>query len=221
MLGKSKNQPLHSLGTHETPLLIACKNGLHSIARVLLDHSPKLLFISEARNNTYPLHMACSKKDTKMVEIILLTIKTYINSPEHNKEDAFSLDFRDKMGCTPLYIACSVGSFEVAKLLVEFHRENKPLVTLNVNAAINVSQRTPLHVAVSMGSAETVEVLLSVKNTQVNVKAHPADETENSIVQNHQKATHPATSKFERQDKGNFIPDTGMFSTHKISHFLL
>lgn len=187
MLRKSENQPLFSLGTRETPLLIACKNSLYDIAMVLMEHSPKLLFISEARNNMTPLHIACSRGDTKMVELILKVIKTYIQSVDYDKEAKVNLDARDKEGCTPLYNACNCSSFEIVKLLVEFQRENRLRVSLNVNAAVKVSQRTPLHVAVRDGSLGIVKLLLTVRNIDINVEGHPSETTQNNLIQKYQE----------------------------------
>lgn len=189
MLSRSPNQPLHNLDTAETPLLIACRKSLHDIAEVLLEHSPRLLFISEARNSLSPLHVACSRGDARMVELLLQTIKRYIHSPEYDNETAVSLDFRDQLGRTPLYNACYYGFFDISKLLIEFQRENSPRVALNVNSAVKNSQRTPLHVAVRKGSLEIVRLLLTVKGIDINVEGRPSGRTQSKLIELYQKNT--------------------------------
>ena len=194
MLRKSRNQPLHNLDTSETPLLIACRKGLHDIAEVLLDHSPKILFISDVRNQLSPLHVACSRGDAKMVELILNAIKRHIDSLGPDSDADVSLDFRDELGRTPLYNACYYGYFKVARLLIDFQRENSNCVSFNVNAAVKVSQRTPLHVAVRKGSLEIVRLLLTVKNIDINPEGRPSGRTQKKLVDIYQKGKHGKSS---------------------------
>ena len=61
ILQQSKNEPLPNLHTNKSPLFIACKNFRHDIAELLLQHHPKLLFVSEAHGRINPLHVACFK----------------------------------------------------------------------------------------------------------------------------------------------------------------
>ena len=208
MLSKSKNQPLHNLDTDETPLLIACRKSLHDIAAVLLNHSPKLVFISEVRNKLSPLHVACSRGDVKMVELILEAIKWFINSAEFDAENEVNLDFRDELGRTPLYNACYYGFFDVVKLLVEFQRENSTQVSFNINAAVKVSQRTPLHAAVRKGCLDIVQLLLTIKDIDINVEGRPSGRTQSKLIQNYQKSSHgrEGMSILERHQKDT-IPE--------------
>lgn len=219
MLRKSRSQPLHNLDTNETPLLIACRKGLHDIAEVLLDHSPKILFISEARNQLSPLHVACSRGDAKMVELLLNGIKRYIDSLGPDSDADVSLDFRDELGRTPLYNACYYGYFEVARLLIEFQRENNTRVSFNVNAAVKVSQRTPLHVAVRKGSLEIVRLLLTVKNININPEGRPSGRTQKKLVDNYQKKNHNRPSVLTEKQDSIFVEeeDDEIFSSAPVS----
>lgn len=207
MLRKSRSQPLHNLDTNETPLLIACRKGLHDIAEALLEHSPKILFISEARNQLSPLHVACSRGDTRMVELILNAIKKYIDSVDSDKEIEVSLDFRDELGRTPLYNACYYGYFEVVRLLVDFQRENSACVSFNVNAAVKVSQRTPLHVAVRKGSLEIVRLLLTMKNININPEGRPSGRTQKKLIDNYQKMSHGSSSLLGLEKQESIIEE--------------
>ncbi len=219
VLSLSSNQPLHNLqDTCETPLLIACQGKFHAIAKIILEHSPKLLFAIEAQENLSPLHLASLMNDTIMVELLLQAFKVYIDSLDCDSETKISLDFRDKKNQTPLYNACYHGYFDVVKQLVNFQGENNQRVTLNVNAAIKNSKRTPLHAAVHKGSYEVTQLLLTIKDIDVDVEGYPSEETWSKIIENYLKqrsSKHPgiesATSKFRIFE----APKTGEFHVKK------
>lgn len=124
-----------------------------------------------------------------MVELLLQTIKAYINSDTFDAETEVSLDFRDELGRTPLYNACYYGFYDVVKSLIDFHMEpeHSSHVTLNVNAAVKNSQRTPLHVAVRKGSLEIVQLLLSIKDVEINLEARPSGRTQLKLIDTFQK----------------------------------
>ena len=199
MLSKSTSQPKRSQVTDETPLLIACRKSLHVIAAALLDHSPGLVFITKAFNKLSPLHLACSRGDVEMVKLILQAIRKLI---ELNIESEVSLDFRDQLECTPLYNACHHGSFDVVKLLVEFQRENCMKVSFNINSAIKGSQRTPLHAAVQKGCLDIVQLLLTVKDIDINVKGRPSRRTQNMLIQNYKKSHAKDASIVKKEEIG-------------------
>ena len=187
MLSHSKYQPLHNLGTKETPLLVACRKGLHNIAKTLLEHSPKLVFASEAQNNLSSLHIACAKGDVKMVSLLLDAIKKCINSDDFKGEKEFVLDFRDRLGRTPLYNACYFGYFEVAKLLVDFYlREKGCFLALDVNAATTNEKRTPLLAAICSNSVEIVRLLLTFEEIH-SIEGYPSQRTLENLLMNFQK----------------------------------
>ncbi len=178
----SKNQPLHNLNTKETPLLLACSMGLHDIADLVLKHFPKLVI-----SKLIPLHVACSRGDSKMVALLLDTMKRFICLSECNK---VNLDTRDEKGYTPLHNACNSGSVDVTRLLTDFWQQNSSRVALDINAPAKYSLRTPLHVVVQKGSSDIVEHLLTVQSIDVNVLGHPSDVTQSKVIENRCKNTH-------------------------------
>ncbi len=183
ILSKSEYQPLHNLSTHhETPLFLSCRKKLYSIATMLLDHSPKLVFISEAFHGQSPLHVACSHGDTQMVGLLLQTIESYMKS----HSIPINLDFIDHKGQTPLYNACCNGFFEVVELLVEFQKKNKKIVTLDMNKSTKL-HRTPLHAAISKGSSEIVQFFLTINAININIEAHPSEQTHRMLIENIQE----------------------------------
>ncbi len=186
MLRYSISEPLPNLCNNETPLLAACKKSLYDIALLLLEHSPKLVFVSEAHNNLSPLHVACSKGDSIMVELLLQALKTYSYCNINTK---VNLDFRDNLGCTPLYTACHHGHVDVVIQLVEFQREDDS-VSLNVNVASENMQRTPLHVAVQTGRIDIVRLLLTVQDIEVNLEGKPSSKTQNKLIDIYSRSIH-------------------------------
>lgn len=186
MLSKSKSQPLHNLKTSETPLLVACQKSLYNIATILLEHSPKLLFVNEAQNKINPLHVACAKGDTNMVNLLLDAFKRNIDLAGSGSLAGRGLNFSDRLGRTPLYNACYFGYADMVKLLLDFHKQNSSVVTLNVNCATK-DRRTPLHAAVCSGDLKTVEVLVDVAKVEVNVEGKPWHKTHRKLVGNYRR----------------------------------
>lgn len=184
MLGISRNQPLHNLHDSKTPLLVACRKKYHGVAEILLRHSPKLLFISE-HNGPSPLHEACKRDDSAMVKLLLQVLYGYIHSPDYNKEHKISLDFLDEQGRTPLFYACSCGNLDIVKQLIGFQLENTASVSLDVNLATKLSQRTALHAAIQSGNLEIVSLLLTVKGIAVDSEGRPTQETHKKVIELH------------------------------------
>jgi Leucine-rich repeat (LRR) protein len=145
-----------------------------------------------------------------MVELILGAIKKCIETLLDSKiEPELSLDFRDELGRTPLYNACYYGYFEVVRLLIEFQRENNAFVSLNVNAAVKVSERTPLHVAVRKGSLEIVQLLLTVKGININPEGRPSGRTQNKLIDNFQRFEHGRSSVLAPEKQDSILEDEG------------
>ena len=163
--------------------------------------------------------MACSRGDVKMVKLILQAIKRFSEEFDASNSNVVSLDFRDKLGCTPLYSACNLKLLDIVKLLVEFQRENSTRVSFNINATVRESERTPLHAAVQNGCLDTVKLLLTVKDIDINVEGRPSKETQSKLIQNYslggpilensmnmkenlQIHEHPKTGMLEFQERG-------------------
>ena len=189
MLTKSENQPLYNFHTEDTPLHMICKKSNHAIAEVLLKHSPRILFLQDARKLT-PLHIACSRGDVTMVRLFLDTLQYMLSSGEYTEDNQMTLDFRDALGRTPFFNACYYGFAEIVRLLVNFQAENSMLVSMNVNAALSNTQRTPLHAAVRKGSTDVVQLLLTLKDITIDAEARPSDKTHKRIIQILQRKLH-------------------------------
>lgn len=127
-----------------TPLLhLAVVRGDQDIIKILLKHKadvnlPDKTFIG---NHNTPLHYAAQLKKQTRLTICQLLIE----------QDAH-IDIKNKMGKTPLHIACETSDEpSVAELLI----------CLNANIHVRTSHGlTPLHIAVTKGHLETVKLLL-------------------------------------------------------------
>lgn len=204
ILSRSPNTPLHNLDTNETPLIAACRHDNLDIARLLLDHSPNLVFIPEARNNLTPLHVACSRGNLHMVELVLQTIKVHMYSDEFDKDAEMNLDFRDQLGRTPLYNACYYGFHDITKLIVGFYREHSERVSLNVNAAVKGTNRTPIHVAIRKGNMDIIQLLLSVTGADLSLEARPSGRTQARLLAIHKKVHQSdCYPKMDAQEEGS------------------
>ena len=188
MLSRSPNTPLHNLDTNETPLIAACRHDNVDIARLLLEHSPKLVFVPEARNNLTPFHVACSRGNLAMVDLVIQTIKVFIYSDDFDQDSELSLDFRDQLGRTPLYNACYYGFHDIAKRIVGFYKEHSDQVSLDVNAALKGTNRTPIHAAVRKGNMDTIRLLLSMSGADLSLEARPSGRTQARLVTLYQMA---------------------------------
>lgn len=190
MLTKSLNQPLHNLNNEDTPLLMACKKSNYLIARLLLNTSPKLMFLQEAQSQLSTLHVACSREDVKMVRMILDQMSLLIQRGDFDDEKQLDLDLRDNLGHTPFFNACYYGYTEIVKMFIDFQVEYSRIVTLNVNAALKQTQCTPLHAAVRKGNNEIVRMLLKSKDIEVNVEVRPSSKTHQRLIRVLQKKLH-------------------------------
>ena len=125
-----------------------------------------------------------------MVELILGHMRRLILDGEFYAEKELSLDFRDSLGRTPLFNACYYGYTDVVKLLIDFKREFEPIVTMNINAALNQTQRTPLHAAVRKGNLEIVKMLLADRSIDINHEARPSGRTHKRLIHSIMKRLH-------------------------------
>ena len=190
LLSRSSNQPLHNLNTFDTPLLVACLKKNHRIVQLLLNHSPRLLFLQDARNKRSALHIACSNCDIEMLNLLLDYVKYNLRHSDIDENNKFSLDFLDILNRTPLFNACYYSFLEGVKRLLEFQNEYKRLVSLDVNAAVEATRRTPLHVAVRRGKTEIIQLLLDTKRVDVSLEARPSKDTHKRLLHSIQKKLH-------------------------------
>ena len=190
LLSRSSNQPLHNLNTFHTPLLVACQKKNHKIAQLLLNHSPQLLFLQDARNKHSALHIACSNCDIDMLDLLLVYVKYNLRHCDIDESNKFSLDFLDILNRTPLFNACYYSFLGGVKRLLEFQNEHRSSVSLDVNAPVEHTQRTPLHCAVQKGEIEIIQLLLDTKRVDTNLKARPLKDMQEWLLCSIQKKLH-------------------------------
>ena len=181
IISKSSNQPLPNVSDNRTPLMASCWRQNIKISELLLEHSPGLIFISEAKEKHSPLHIACSLGNLQILKLIFKAFKFYIKS-RSTENSNLTLDFYDIDGKTPLYSACSAGHYDIVKALIAFHRENAEFVSLNVNALVHKSRRSNLHAAIHNENVDMVGLLLSVQSINVNHKGKPSRETISKLI---------------------------------------
>ena len=190
LLSRSSNQPLHNLNTFDTPLLVACQKKNHKIAQLLLNHSPQLLFLQDACNKHSTLHVACSNCDIEMLDLLLDYVKYNLRYCDIDENNKFSLDFLDILNRTPLFNACYYSFLEGVKRLLEFQNEHRSLVSLDVNAPVEHTQRTPLHCAIQKGEIEILQLLLDTKRVDTNLKARPLKDAQELLLCSIQEKLH-------------------------------
>ena len=183
LLARSSCPPLHNLTTEETPLMVVVKRSNYDIARLLLAHTPLLLFKQDAQKKLSPLHIACSRGDSEMVRLMLECLRRMIADKQYHERNPLSLDLRDCLGRTPLFNACYYGFAEIVHQLVEFQAAFPRVVRQNINAAVSDTNRTPLHAAVRKGKVAIVRILLAAKNIDINAEAKPSTKTHRRVMQ--------------------------------------
>ena len=136
---------------------------------MLVEHSPSLCVVAEEQTCLSPLHISCSRGDSKIVQQILGAV-AQLCQHEGSKEN---LNLQDSIGRTPLFNACYHGRLDIVNQLLEFKKQfaNR----LDINIAEN-GGRTPLHAAVSApkNSKEIVKLLLQHTELNLNVEAKPS-----------------------------------------------
>ena len=221
LLSRSPNQPLHNLSTFETPLLVACQKRNHKIAQLLLNHSPRLIFLQDARNKRSALHIACSNCDIEMLNLLLDYVKYILRHSEFDENNKFSLDFLDAINRTPLFNASYYCFTEGVKRLIEFQHEHRRVVTMDINAAVEQTRRTPLHVSVRRGKVDIIKLLLATKQVDVGLEARPSKDSHKHLLRSIQKKLHgrvmPGQESIdEYRNDDNSTPTS--FSSSSTSH---
>ena len=169
ILTKSPREPLPCLSNGETPLLVAAQTGNISLGWLILEHSPGLLFKPTEGNKITPLHVACYNGDVEMVHLHLHCAQISVK-----KGLKVSLNQRDTDGQTPFFCACYKGHQTIVEHLLEFARENSPLVDLDVNLPLYESRRTPLHTLTERCFLDIARVLVQHPTININSEAKPS-----------------------------------------------
>ena len=172
LLSQSSSRPLSNLGNGDTPLLVACRNSSLKIASLLLAHSPSLALICDTQNRLYPLHIAASRGDNRLVKLILDALATLFKRDKNIPHD---INFVDKLGRTPLFNACYHGRAEVVRQLLAFNK-NLP-GSVDVNSQVEGTGRTPLHAAVAKESLEIIKLLIQDGRINISIEACPSSQT--------------------------------------------
>ena len=226
LLQRSSSEPLSNLAGNESPIHVTCQKSNHKIARALLEHSPKLMFLLQYENSMTPLHIACQKGDLEMVQIICKCFQSYIDDVK--EEDNSPPDIKDKLGRTPFFIACFSGHIEIVREFCQLKEDIGKKMTLDVNARIFDTSQTPLHAAVTKGSFDTVQLLLTLEDTNKNVEARPSLTTHEKFLsliemKRHGRLLLPHESSTsltaQHVDPSSTPPDTSLSSTLVVPHF--
>ena len=193
MLQLSKSTPLPNLSRGDTPLHCACKNEDTQLAKMLLDHSPRLALVRDTiMNKRYtPLHIVCMEQgNEQMVEMILLKILLLLETDEFSEDSPLDMNIRDADGCTPLYYACYYGHDEIVSSLLKFGQHYKNCQPFDISIT-TLQQRTPLHAAVQRNNLSTLQIILdhcaSLKNNSpidelINMMGRPSSYTKSYLL---------------------------------------
>ena len=158
--GMSKVTPSGSLSNEVSPLWVACANGDIDIARTLLaapyNCDPRTPTASEVST-------MCYRTSTGTIQRAWASCTTLCAATRNGKAEMvrFLLDVGcgadanvpDRDGKTPLWLACSMGYADIAKMLLEAGAE--PSVNVGCEAT------TPLYMAVHWGYTDIVTELLA------------------------------------------------------------
>lgn len=172
LLKQSNSRPLSNLGNGDTPLLVACRNSSLKIASDLLTHSASLALICDTQNRLYPLHIAASRGDHRLVQLILDALDALFKRDKNIPND---INFADRLGRTPLFNACYHGRTEVVRKFLAFN-ESLP-GSVDVNSQVDGTGRTPLHAAVAKESLEIIKLLIQKSRINISIEACPSSQT--------------------------------------------
>ncbi|CAG2234021.1 unnamed protein product [Mytilus edulis] len=134
-----------------TPLYLACQEGNYEAVKILLQLELKDQTCNSCVDTTIvnkdgwsALHVACCNGHTKVVTL-LTDVGIDINDKTNN-------------GCTPLFLACRKGRFDIVKFLLDF----KGTTTNNrVDTKINMNNGwSAIHAACYNGHKEVVKLLI-------------------------------------------------------------
>lgn len=131
---------------NRTPLIIASGNGHFDAVELLLRTHPTSVDISDD-DDTTPLHKASEHGHGNITNILI--------------ENGAKVNSQNKIGQTPLFLACCGGFVEVVKKLL--YNNANPLLTENTDM-------TTLHAAASIGSVEIIRLLLENNNIDPSSK---------------------------------------------------
>ena len=133
----------------ETPLYIACYNGLEEVVRMLMG-SPQLDVNIARKNGNTSLHIACFRGHEAIVSSLLGHTDIQVNKANVDMD-------------TPLMAACYAGNLEVVKLLLA--RDD---VEVNAQSTTN-KLTTALMISCHRGYIEIVRCLLDHEDIDVNL----------------------------------------------------
>ena len=171
---------------------MACRKQNYEKAKLLLDHSPKLLLIQDKRLQNSALHIAVSQRDIQMITTLLHYTKFLLNQGEYTCENTYGLDFIDLEGNTPFFTACSKNYAKIVKMLIDFQKEFPTQSLININKPNGKSQRTALHAAVHNKSMEIINMLLGMR-IDINRKAKPTKDLQDHLISGHFNGMHSET----------------------------
>lgn len=166
----------------ETALFMGCQNGCQEVVKLLLNQ-PKCLINLSNNEGVSPLHVACSEKHSKVMQLLVKhgaainsqdlngytplheTVST-IHSKRNCSEDTTLVlsyllchgadpNVKDHEGNKPLHLACQNG---LLKCVDELLNWSTALDSVN---CCNNDGRTPLMIAVMSQNAPVIELLLS------------------------------------------------------------
>ena len=109
---------------------------------VQLDNVEDGLVSTKDKMGMVPLHLACRKCKTEIVEVHITKLK-------HSFEQV--CESQDNAGNTPLHYACESNSWATVKLLIN----NGAQKTVK-----NKEMEAPIHIAAKSGSRDTAKILL-------------------------------------------------------------
>ena len=188
LLSRSSSTPLHNLSGNNSPIHVTCLRGNHGIASSLLNHSPKLMFTTQSENKT-ALHIACSKGDLQMVDLIFDCIRSPA-TVDMKEVESLPPDMQDNLGRTPFFIACYYGYIKIVRNFCQLKEDLGKALTFNVNCPLFETKRTPLHAAVCKNSIDTVHLLIALEETNKNVEARPSSKTQERLLHDIEKKRH-------------------------------
>jgi ankyrin repeat protein len=168
--GAEPCQPSQTSAGALTPLVIAAMVGITSNIRALLAFSKQCerndLFKAEQQNGRSPLHFAAKLGHAEALKAML------------ESKCAPTPDPVDKLGCTPLWVACRHGRKDAAQALIDFNAninhdlclQKEVLAATSGDASSPESWdenkhfflqgTTPLHTAVLSGHSDVVKLLI-------------------------------------------------------------